>query len=93
MPEFLDIIVDFYYDENIKISLIIEDIYHDLINESINFSIKKGKIIDDKNMNEIIEFIREWFKISDHSEELNKAIISTYNYFLNDDFYSLFQID
>ena len=93
MPEFLDIIVDFYYDENIKISLIIEDICHDLINESINFSIKKGKIIDDENKNEIIEFIREWFKISGHSEELNKAIISTYNYFLNDDFYSLFQID
>ena len=94
IPEFLDIIVDFYYNENEEISLIIKHIFYDLINRYINFSTPKGKIIDDdENMNEIKEFIREWFKISNHNEELNKAILSANDYFLNEDYYSLFKID
>ena len=93
IPEFFDIIVDFYYKENEKIQIIIENIFYDLISGHINFSDQKSKIIDDENMNEIIEFTEEWFKKPDYNEALNKAIISTYDYFSDNDFCSIFKID
>ena len=94
MPEFLDILIDFYYKENISISTIIKRIFFDLINEEINFFTKKGKTTDDKeNMKEIFGFIREWFNIQGHNKSLINAIISINDYFLKSDYYSLFKID
>ena len=94
VPEFLDIIIDFYYKKNETISLIIENILYDLINGEINFYSNKDKIIDDeKNMNEIVGFIGEWYNIPDHKAALNNAIISTNELLLKNDYLSLVKID
>ena len=94
VPEFLDIIIDFYYKKNESISLIIENILYDLINGEINFYSNKDKIIDDeKNMNEIVGFIGEWYNIPDHKAALNNAIISTNECLLKNDYLSLVKID
>jgi len=94
VPEFLDIIIDFYYKKNESISLIIENILYDLINGEINFYSNKDKIIDDeKNMNEVVGFIGEWYNIPDHKLALNNAIISTNEFLLKNDYLSLIKID
>ena len=94
VPEFLDIIIDFYYKNNESISLIIENILYDLINGEINFYSNKDKVIDDeKNINDVVGFIGEWYNIPDHKEALNSAIIATNEYLLRNDYLSLVKID
>ena len=92
MPEFLDIIINFYFNEKDSLSLTIENIFYDLFNGEMNFnSKKKNKICkDEDNMKDITEFINEWFKNKDYKNMLNNAIISTQESILKNDFYSTF---
>lgn len=94
IPEFLDIIINFYFNEKDSISLIIENIFYDLFNGEINFYGKKNANIDDeKNINEIIEFIGEWYNNQEHRTALNSAIIATNECLLKNDFYSVVKSD
>ena len=94
VPEFLDIIINFYYSKSERISLIIENIFYDLFNGEINFYSKKDKIIDDeKNINEIVGYIGEWYNIPDHKTALNSAIIVTNEFLLKNDYLSVVKSD
>ena len=91
MPEFLDIIVNFYYNEKVRLSLTIENIFYDLFNGEINFNIKNDNISkDEENMKDISVFVNEWFNDKENQNMLSKAIISTQEYILKNDFYSTF---
>ena len=60
----------------------------------INFYSKKDKIIDDeKNINEIVGFIGEWYNIPDHKTALNSAIIATNEFLLKNDYLSVVRCD
>ena len=94
VPEFLDIIINFYYNKNESISLIIENIFYDLFNGEINFFAKKNIAIDDeKNINEIIGFIGEWYNIPEHKTALNNAIVATNESLLKNDYLSVIKSD
>ena len=93
VPEFLDIIINCYYNDKDSISLIIENIFYDLINGEINF---KGEniIFDDENtIKQLSGFIDEWFNIPEHKTELNNAIVATNEYLLKNDFLAVVKID
>ena len=92
MPEFLDIIINFYFNEKDSLSLTIENIFYDLFNGEMNFNSKKNNKIckDEDNMKDITEFINEWFKNKEFKNMLNNAIISTQESILKNDFYSTF---
>lgn len=92
MPEFLDIIINFYFNEKDSLSLTIENIFYDLFNGEMNFNSKKNNKIckDEDNMKDITEFISEWFKNKEYKNMLNNAIISTQESILKNDFYSTF---
>ena len=93
LPEFLDIIINFYYNENDSIPLIIENIFYDLFNGEINFYGKNIIIDDEKNINEIMGFIGEWYNIPEHKTALNNAIASTNECLLKCDFLSVVKSD
>ena len=94
IPEFLDIIINFYFNEKDSISLIIENIFYDLFNGEINFYGKKNANIDDeKNINEISGFIGEWYNNQEHRTALTSAIIATNECLLKNDFYSVVKSD
>ena len=91
MPEFLDIIINFYFNEKDRLSLIIENIFYDLFNGEINFSLKNNKINkDEDNMKDISGFVNEWFNNKETKNILTNAIINTQEYILKNDFYSTF---
>ena len=93
IPEFLDIIINFYYNETESISLIIENIFYDLINGEINFYSKNVIIDDEKNINEIVGFIGEWYNFPEHKTALNSAIVATNECLLKNDFSSIVKTD
>ena len=93
LPEFLDIIINFYYNESDSIPLIIENIFYDLFNGEINFYAKNMIIDDEKNINEIVGFIGEWYNIPEHKTALNNAIDSTNECLLKNDFLSVVKSD
>ena len=94
LPEFLDIIINFYYTKNESVSLIIENIFYDLFNGEINFYAKKDKIISDpNNINEIVGFIGEWYNNPDHKAALNNAIVSTNEFMIRNDYLSVVKKD
>ena len=94
MPEFLDIIINFYYNVVESISLIIENIFYDLINDKIHFNEKKDCDDTEKNLiGEIFGFIREWYNIPEHKASLINAIVETNELLLKNDFASIVKID
>ena len=93
IPEFLDIIINFYYNETESISLIIENIFYDLFNGEINFYSKNVIIDDEKNINEIVGFIGEWYNYPEHKTALNSAIVATNELLLKNDFLSIVKSD
>ena len=76
-PEFLDIIINHYFNENDKILKIIENIFTDLLNEKINIIEKNNNNEDKENINEILEFIKEWYNYRENKASLINAITST----------------
>ena len=94
VPEFLDIIINFYFNEKDSVSLIIETILYDLFNGEINFHGKNNVDIDDEtNIKEINEFIGEWYNIPEHKTALISAIIATNELLLKNDFLSVVKND
>ena len=79
MPELIDIIIYFYFNENESLALIIEKIFYDLFNGQINFDSTKNNNIykEEENIKEINEFISEWLCNEEYKNALNNAIIST----------------
>ena len=92
MPELIDIIIYFYFNENESLALIIEKIFYDLFNGQINFDSTKNNNIykEEENIKEINEFISEWLCNEEYKNALNNAIISTQELIMKNDFYSTF---
>ena len=88
-PEFLDIIINFYYNEKESISLIIENIFYDLINGDIHLKGKNNVVDEEKNIKEIKDFISEWYTIPEYKTALNSAIVTTNESLLKNDFLSV----
>ena len=93
LPEFLDIIINFYYNENESIPSIIENIFYDLFNGEINFNSKNLNKENEKNINEIIGFIGEWYNIPEHKSILNNAIIDSNELISKNDYLSVVKND
>ena len=91
MPEFLDILINNYFNEKESIPNIIQKIFYNLFNGETHFSLKGNNIFkdDEKNMEVISEFINE-INNKDEKNKLNDAIITTQKYIMNNDFYSTF---
>jgi hypothetical protein len=93
-PEFLDIIINSYFNEGESFLKIIENIFNDISNEKINLSKKNNNIIEDKeNIKEIDEFIKEWYNSPENKNALNNALTSTKECLLNNNFSSLVKTD
>ena len=91
MPEFLDIIINFYFKENESFALIIQTIFFDLFDGEINFSSKNNDIHrDEENIKDIKGFISEWFNNDEYKNKLNNAIYTTQELIVKNDFYSTF---
>ena len=91
MPEFLDVITCFYFNEKETLALIIEKIFFDLFNGQIKFDIKNNNVNKDgDNIKEIKSFIDEWFNNNDDKSALTNAIINTQELIMKNDFYSTF---
>ena len=91
MPEFIDIIISFYFNENESVVLIIEKIFYDLFNGELNFNSKNNGINrDEENIKEIKGFISEWLNNDDYKKDLSSAIINTQELIMKNDFYSTF---
>ena len=91
MPEFLDILINNYFNEKESIPNIIQKIFYNLFNGETHFSLKGNNIFkdDEKNMEVISEFINE-INNKDEKNKLNDAIITTQKYIMSNDFYSTF---
>ena len=94
VPEFLDIIINFYFNEKESFSLMIENIFYDLFNGDFNFYGNNNVNIDDEeNIKEINGFIKEWYNNPQHKIALNSAISTTNELLLKNDFLSVVKID
>ena len=90
IPEFLDILINNYFNEKDSIPKIIQSIFYNLFHQTINFNLKENNISEeDKNMENISHFVNEWYN-TDNKKLLNDAIINTQKYIMNNDFYSTF---
>jgi len=100
MPEFLDIIINFYYTEKNNITFIIEEIFLDLFNGHFQFLEKKEEENDNinaaedvENMKEIKEYILEWYKNDEYKKKMCDAILDTQELLMNSKFSSTFCCD
>jgi hypothetical protein len=94
VPEFLDIIINFYFNEKNSFSSMIENIFYDLFNGDFNFHGNNNVNIDDEaNIKEINGFIKEWYNNPEHKIALNSAISTTNELLLKNDFLSVVKID
>ena len=93
MPEFLDVIINFYFNEKESLALIIEKIFYDLFNGEINLCSKDNNNVykDEDNIKAISGFVDEWFKSNEDRKSLNNAIITTQEFIMKNDFYSTFK--
>ena len=94
MPEFIDVIVQFYFNETETITLIIEKIFYDVFDGQINFENKNNNVHKDiDNIKEIKEFINEWYINNEDQKKLKNAIIATQELIMKNEFYSTFNND
>ena len=94
MPEFLDIIIYFYYSEKYTIPLVIENIFFDLFSGEINFKSENNKENkNEENIKNIMKFIQEWYSNDNFKTALNNAIIETQEYLIKREFLSIFKIN
>ena len=93
IPEFIDVIISFYFNENESLALIIEKIFYDLFSGEINLCSKNNNNIskDEDNIKAISGFVDEWFKSNEDRKSLNNAIITTQEFIMKNDFYSTFK--
>ena len=101
MPEFLDIIINFYYTEKNNITFIIEEIFLDLFNGHFQFFEKKEEEENDninaaedvENMKEIKQYILEWYNNDEYKKKMCDAILDTQELLMNSKFSSTFCCD
>ena len=91
MPEFLDILINNYFNEKESIPNIIQKIFYYLFDGETLFTLNGNNIFkdDEKNMEVFSEFINE-INNKDEKNNLNDAIITTQKYIMSNDFYSTF---
>ena len=101
MPEFLDIIINYYYNDKTNLSFVIEEIYLALFNSNFNFLDKKeGEENDNintsedvENLKEIKKFIFEWYDNPEYKKKMIDAILDTQELIMNSKFYNTFNND
>ena len=101
MPEFIDIIINFYYSEKNNLSFIIEEIFLDLFNGHFQFFDKKegeendniNAAEDVENMKEIKQYILEWYNNDEYKKKMCDAILDTQELIMNSKFASTFSCD
>ena len=101
MPEFLDIIINFYYTEKNNITFIIEEIFLDLFNGHFQCFEKKEEEENDninaaedvENMKEIKQYILEWYNNDEYKKKMCDAILDTQELLMNSKFSSTFCCD
>ena len=94
MPEFLDIIINFYYSEKKNLSFIIEEIFLELFNGNFRFFEKKEEGENDnindsedvENIKEIKQFILEWYNNDEYKNKMVAAILDTQELLMNSKF-------
>jgi len=100
MPEFLDIIINYYYNTKNNLSFIIEEIFLDLFNGNFRFlENKEGEnennnaSEDVENMKEIKKYILEWYNNEEFKKKMCDAILDTQELIMNSKFYNTFNSD
>ena len=101
MPEFMDIIINYYYNDKNNLSFIIEEIFLALFNGNFNFLEKKeGEENDNintsedvENLKEIKKFIFEWYDNPEYKKKMTDAILDTQELIMNSKFYNTFNTD
>ena len=101
MPEFLDIITNFYFNDKNNLSFIIEEIFLDLFNGHFRFFEKKegeendniNAAEDVENMKEIKQYILEWYNIEEYKKKMCDAILDTQELIMNSKFSSTFSCE
>lgn len=100
MPEFIDIIINFYYKEKRYLSFVIEEIFLALFNKEFFFFEKKegendniNAAEDMENMKEIKKYILEWYNNEDFRKKMCDAILDTQELIMNSKFYNTFSKD
>ena len=94
MPELLDIIIYFYYNEKFTIPLVIENIFFDLFSGEINLKSENNKENkNEQNITNIMKFIQEWNGNDNFKTALNNAIIETQEYLIKREFLSIFKVN
>ena len=100
MPEFLDIIINYYYNTKNNLSFIIEEIFLDLFNGNFRFLENKGgenenndATEDVENMKEIKKYILEWYNNEEFKKKMCDAILDTQELIMNSKFYNTFNSD
>ena len=101
MPEFLDIIINFYYSEKKNLSFIIEEIFLELFNGNFRFFEKKEEGENDnindaedvENIKEIKQFILEWYNNDEYKNKMVAAILDTQELLMNSKFDNVIYCD
>ena len=103
MPEFLDIIINFYYCDKKYLSVIIEEIFFDLFNCGFSFldgknnkekkDMNVGGENDVENLKEIKKIIMEWYTDEENKQKMCNAIRDTQELIVNSKFYLSFSSD
>ena len=101
MPEFIDIIINYYYSDKNNLSFIIEEIFLALFNGHFRFLEKKGAEENDnisaaedvENLKDIKKYILEWYENPEYKRKMSDAILDTQELIMNSKFYNTFNTE
>ena len=101
MPEFIDIIINLYYNEKNNLSFIIEEIFLSLFKNEFKCFEKNERQENDninsaedwENLKEIKKYILEWYNNEDYKKKMSAAILDTQELIMNSKFYNTFNSD
>ena len=100
MPEFIDIIISFYYNEKNNLSFVIEEIFLALFDRNFKF-LEKNEGDDNsmhaaedlENLKEIKKYIFEWYNNEEYKKKMSDAILDTQELIMNSKFFNTFNMD
>jgi hypothetical protein len=101
MPEFIDIIINYYYSDKNNLSFTIEEIFLALFNGHFRFLEKKegeendniNAAEDVENLKDIKKYILEWYNNQDFRKKMSDAIMDTQELIMNSKFYNTFNTE
>ena len=101
MPEFIDIIINYYYSDKNNLSFTIEEIFLALFNRHFRFLEKKegeendniNAAEDVENLKDIKKYILEWYNNQDFRKKMSDAIMDTQELIMNSKFYNTFNTE